>query len=122
MLVNDPFDKFPGIPHQSMKEETFRGKVIPARSMIIPNIWYAESSFYMYGLFQAVTHFDFIRYMMRDDRFFSDPHKFKPDRFLTKAEGVSTSSLQHFRPDDPSSVVFGFGRRYIVLAVSYAKL
>lgn len=36
----DERNSFPSaVPHQSIREDTFMGKTIPAKSMIIPNIW-----------------------------------------------------------------------------------
>ncbi|KAH8114956.1 cytochrome P450 [Phellopilus nigrolimitatus] len=85
-----------GIPHQSMKEEVYRGWCIPAGSMIVPNIWQ----------------------MMRDEKFFPNPEQFSPKRFLdkiSKRDGDklvdATSGLNSLELDDPSSLVFGFGRR-----------
>ena len=52
--------------------------------------------------------------MMRDERFFSDPETFNPDRFADKVEAAGTDNAQAmaaFNPDDPSSIVFGIGRR-----------
>ena len=28
-----------GVPHRSVEEDTYQGYVIPARSIIIPNVW-----------------------------------------------------------------------------------
>ncbi|EJD06677.1 cytochrome P450 [Fomitiporia mediterranea MF3/22] len=85
-----------GLPHRSTKAEQYRGWTIPAGSMIVANIWY----------------------MMRDEKIFPDPESFVPERHMANvmasldvrseelAEGVSAST-----DDDPSSMVFGFGRR-----------
>ncbi|KAH8114944.1 cytochrome P450 [Phellopilus nigrolimitatus] len=87
-----------GVPHQSLKEDVYRGSRIPAGSLIIPNIWL----------------------MMRDERYFPDPDKFDPERFLTKGEasqkedkipGEALRGLNGLNLGDPSSLVFGFGRR-----------
>ena len=50
---------------------------------------------------------------MRDPRFFRDAEEFKPERFLhkVKANNNVLESLNGFSLDDPSSIIFGFGRR-----------
>ncbi|KAH8114932.1 cytochrome P450 [Phellopilus nigrolimitatus] len=85
------------VPHQSMKEDIYRDKLIPAGSMIVPNVWQ----------------------MMKDERYFPNPEMFSPERHLKKVEAqilaggadFSTRSLNGFDADDPSSLAFGFGRR-----------
>lgn len=63
------------------------------------------------------AHLASLRAMMRDERYFKEPHIFNPDRFLSKAdmaseEGeVKSNPLKTFKPDDPTSLSFGFGRR-----------
>ncbi|KAI5122653.1 hypothetical protein M0805_007915 [Coniferiporia weirii] len=85
-----------GIPHQSMKTDTYRGWTMPSGSMILPNIWC----------------------MMRDERYYPEPEVFNPDRHLAKIQDDSSESGDEIegksvsiREDDPSSIVFGFGRR-----------
>ncbi|KAH8114941.1 cytochrome P450 [Phellopilus nigrolimitatus] len=85
------------LPHRSRKEDIYRDKVIPAGSMIVPNVWQ----------------------MMKDERYFPSPEMFSPERHLKKVEtqirnggaDFSTRSLNGFEADDPSSLAFGFGRR-----------
>lgn len=54
------------------------------------------------------------RAMMRNERHFKEPYKFDPDRFLVRPENPESDSvhpLSTFKPDDPRSLCFGFGRR-----------
>ncbi|KAH8116443.1 cytochrome P450 [Phellopilus nigrolimitatus] len=85
------------LPHQSRKEDNYRDKVIPAGSIIIPNVWQ----------------------MVKDERYFPSPEMFSPERHLNKVQAqirdggadFSTRALSAFEADDPSSLAFGFGRR-----------
>ncbi|KAH8114930.1 cytochrome P450 [Phellopilus nigrolimitatus] len=87
------------LPHQSVKEDVYRDKVIPAGSMIVPNIWQ----------------------MMKDERYFPSPEMFSPERHLKKVQAqirdggadFSSRSLNGSEADDPSSLAFGFGRRQV---------
>lgn len=97
-----------GIPHQSTRDDVYRGWTIPGQSMILPNIWC----------------------MMRDEQYFPEPEEFRPDRYLSesKINGASVLSSSsdsdsevdgragagasaNVQEDDPSTIVFGFGRR-----------
>lgn len=51
--------------------------------------------------------------MMRDPKHFDRPEEFRPQRFLEKVKSYENSeqALNGLYPDDPSSIVFGFGRR-----------
>ncbi|KZT32143.1 cytochrome P450 [Sistotremastrum suecicum HHB10207 ss-3] len=76
------------IPHVTRKEDEYRGWRIPAESLVIPNIWGVS----------------------RDDKLYKDPHTFRPERFLTKAQGGDCET-EYDIPLDPFFFCFGYGRR-----------
>ncbi|KAH9856166.1 cytochrome P450 [Lenzites betulinus] len=70
------------IPHRVTTDDEYRGYDIPAGCMVIPNTW-------------AMT---------RDSRYYPDPERFIPERYLGSNPRGEELLL-------PSSFVFGFGRR-----------
>ncbi|PCH38773.1 cytochrome P450 [Wolfiporia cocos MD-104 SS10] len=70
------------IPHCSLSDDVYRGYDIPARSIIIPNLWY-------------ISH---------DPEMYPEPSRFYPERFEEKEDGRQAAV-------DPRTFVFGFGRR-----------
>ncbi|KAK0642229.1 cytochrome P450 [Cercophora newfieldiana] len=70
-----------GVPHASITEEVYKGYRIPAGSVVYANAWA----------------------MSRDERHYSNPDTFDPERYVPTSEGGRGEPL----PDGP----FGFGRR-----------
>ncbi|OIW32645.1 putative cytochrome P450 oxidoreductase [Coniochaeta ligniaria NRRL 30616] len=70
-----------GVPHASIAEDTYKGYRIPAGSVVYANAWA----------------------MSRDERYYSSPDNFAPERYVPVSEGGKGEPL----PDGP----FGFGRR-----------
>ena len=54
--------------------------------------------------------------MAHDERHFPEPLSFKPERHLRKVQSQTkeTNGLNSFDPADPSTLVFGFGRRLVL--------
>ena len=54
--------------------------------------------------------------MLRDELRFRDSAAFKPERFLEKVGRGrdGSTALNELANDDPSSIVFGFGRRQLM--------
>lgn len=71
--------------HQILVDDEYNGYLIPAGTIILPNIW-------------AMTH---------DEEVYPDPLTFNPERYLGLDE-------EEARKLDPRNIVFGFGRRVCV--------
>jgi len=71
------------LPHRLMEDDVYNGMFIPKGSYIFGNIW-------------AILH---------DERIYSNPSAFSPDRFLEKVDPATE------RRRNPNTYVFGFGRR-----------
>jgi cytochrome P450 len=52
--------------------------------------------------------------MCRDEEFFESPHSFNPKRFMSALNAGDKPSSERntkLHADDPSEIIFGFGRR-----------
>lgn len=93
-----------GVPHASISDDEYRGYRIPAGSVVYANAWA----------------------MSRDERYYSSPEDFNPERYVPVSEGGKGEPL----PDG----AFGFGRRvcpgqylalsgvYIIIATMLATM
>ncbi|THU83491.1 cytochrome P450 [Dendrothele bispora CBS 962.96] len=72
-----------GVPHAGTEDTFYSGYYLPEKVVVIPNIW-------------AMT---------RDERVYSDPDKFLPERFLTSEGKLNGDNIP---------LTYGFGRRACV--------
>ncbi|KZS91083.1 cytochrome P450 [Sistotremastrum niveocremeum HHB9708] len=77
-----------GLPHALREEDEYRGWRIPKGSQIYANIW-------------GIT---------RNATMYPSPHEFRPERFLTKAQGGDCET-ENDLPLDPTKIIFGYGKR-----------
>lgn len=101
------------MPHNSTQELRFRDWKIPKGTTASANLWCVA----FYDL--SLPHPDdqssntmCRRQMTRDERFFPDPEVFRPERHEAKYNSKESVSTGHGQ-DDPSAIIFGFGRRYV---------
>ncbi|KAI0767392.1 cytochrome P450 [Fomes fomentarius] len=71
-----------GVPHGTTEDLELRGYLIPAGTVLMPNIWAC----------------------MHDPEVFEDPETFRPERYIK--DGALDPSVR-----DPAAFTFGFGRR-----------
>ncbi|KAI0092431.1 CyP450 monooxygenase [Irpex rosettiformis] len=71
-----------GVVHRLMEDDYYNGYFIPAGTLVVPFVWR----------------------MLRNPQEYSEPEKFKPERFI-KDSALNPDVL------DPNSLAFGFGRR-----------
>jgi hypothetical protein len=87
-------------------DDEYKGFLIPAGSIIIPNVWSVNKSFARYP---EKSHITSCRAILHDPEVYPDPEHFRPERFLKKTLDGS------WEPDsavqDPRIAAFGFGRR-----------
>lgn len=88
-----------GIPHRVMDEDVYHGRVIPKGTLVFANIWWVDDVSVSADDSQQNT-----RKMSRDAKLFANPNEFVPERFLGH-DGESNKNR------NPTSFVFGFGRR-----------
>ncbi|KAJ3540047.1 hypothetical protein NMY22_g4464 [Coprinellus aureogranulatus] len=75
-----------GLPHATTEDDIYEGYVIPKGTIVVANIWH----------------------MANDPATYDNPSEFIPERHIKDGE-IDKDVL------DPSSLVFGFGRRYACL-------
>lgn len=51
--------------------------------------------------------------MTRDEQFFSEPEVFRPERHRAQSDSKENTEIGYGQ-DDPSTIIFGFGRRCVL--------
>jgi cytochrome P450 len=82
-----------GVAHLSRVDDVYNGYLIPAGTVMIPNMWYK------WYLSTLNAHWPYYRNMAHDPEIYSDPLIFRPERFLGS------------NPEPDPDFTFGFGRR-----------
>jgi len=71
------------LPHRVIEDDEYNGYFIPRGSTVLVNLWS----------------------LLHNEKFYTEPLAFSPDRFLDESGHLSTPVI------DPAKVGFGFGRR-----------
>lgn len=111
------------LPHRLMEDDTYRNMHIPKGSMVSSNhahppVHALKCRCSFVGIRQYMVHislmfrhprlnFVFRRAILRDERIYSNPSAFYPERFLEKVDTATE------RRRNPRNYVFGFGRRCV---------
>jgi cytochrome P450 len=96
---------YTGGPHEISQDEVLDGHFIKKGSICLGNIWFV---FTFYGVWRIANQT--VRSIMHDEKYFSDPHEFIPERHLNTGNETGATALL-----DPSTWIFGFGKRYVFL-------
>ncbi len=92
-----------GVARCSVADDEYAGYFIPADTTILVNSWYVQFASVSTGSSDAA-----LRAITHDPERYPEPDRFIPERFLK--DGKLDTDVT-----DPTGVVFGFGRRYVIL-------
>lgn len=84
------------------KDDIYNGYFIPAGTTIIGNTWYV---FRITSPWHKMSRLVYPRTILHDERNYSQPMDFMPERFLN-ADGTENEAIL-----DPATAAFGYGRR-----------
>jgi cytochrome P450 len=101
-LRSEQSNIYPGLPHQLVEEDNYRGYIVPEGTTVLANTWYVCRTSPHRG--SKIISLWYSRAMTRNEAMYPSPNTFDPERFFGPDKVASEACQQ-------VEAVFGFGRR-----------